>query len=85
MHVEAAKVLKKSRVRQLGVEGDSMSLSLQASLARSAAKDHRSSTTSGLVERLRMIKDKHEIERTRAACYQAKRAFEVVRAASPLT
>ena len=79
MHVETAKVLKKSRVRQLGIEGDSMSLSLQASLAKEAPKISFV-TTSGLVERLRMIKDKFEIERTRVACYQAKRAFEVVRA-----
>jgi Xaa-Pro aminopeptidase len=32
------------------------------------------------VEQLRMIKDREEIQRTRVACDQARRAFEVVRA-----
>jgi Xaa-Pro aminopeptidase len=36
--------------------------------------------TSGWVEELRIIKDKEEIDRTRRACEQARRAFEVVRA-----
>jgi Xaa-Pro aminopeptidase len=36
--------------------------------------------TSGWVEELRIIKDKEEIDRTRRACDQARRAFEVVRA-----
>ena len=36
--------------------------------------------TENLVERLRIIKDKSEIEATRVACQQARRAYDVVRA-----
>ena len=36
--------------------------------------------TENLVEQLRILKDKSEIDATRVACAQAKRAFDVVRA-----
>ena len=36
-------------------------------------------TTSGLVEKLRLIKDKYEIERLRKAVWQAEKAFAVLR------
>ena len=36
--------------------------------------------TENLVERLRIVKDKSEIDATRVACQQARRAYEVVRA-----
>ena len=36
--------------------------------------------TENLVERLRIVKDKDEIDATRVACQQARRAFDVVRA-----
>ena len=39
-----------------------------------------SSSTENLVERLRIVKDKDEIDATRVACQQARRAFDVVRA-----
>src|SRR5207244_2154398 len=36
--------------------------------------------TENLVERLRIAKDKSEIDATRVACQQARRAYDVVRA-----
>jgi Xaa-Pro aminopeptidase len=40
----------------------------------------KSVVTENLVERLRIVKDKEEIDATRVACQQARRAFDVVRA-----
>ena len=63
----------------MGYEADSVTVSLCNDLA--AGVDSCTLVgVSGLVEGLRTIKDRHEIERTRVACDLARRAFEVVRA-----
>ncbi|MBX3434749.1 MAG: aminopeptidase P family protein [Pirellulales bacterium] len=71
--------VEKARARRLGIEGDSMSVSLRDAVADALPKATLV-PTSGWVEELRAIKDKDEIDRTRKACEQARRAFEVVRA-----
>ena len=73
------KTVEKVRARRLEIEGDSMSVSLRDSVAEALPKATLV-PTSGWVEELRAIKDKDEIDRTRKACEQARRAFEVVRA-----
>ncbi|TWT87608.1 putative peptidase [Pseudobythopirellula maris] len=67
------------KIERLGVEADSMTLGLRNALADKLTGVDLA-PTSGLVEGLRLIKDRDEIDSTRAACMQAKRAFEVVRA-----
>ncbi len=67
------------RSTQLGIEGDSATVSFERSLAKALPKAEIV-VTEHLVERLRIVKDKSEIEATRIACLQARRAYEVVRA-----
>lgn len=74
-----AKALEKSKIAKLGIEGDSITVGVRDALAEALPKAELVST-SGWVEELRIIKDKDEIDRTRRACEQARRAFEVVRA-----
>ncbi len=74
-----AAVLKKAKFKKLSVEANSMTLGLHAGLAK-AAPDCELVPSQGWVEGLRMIKDRDEIARTRVACEQARRAFEVVTA-----
>jgi Xaa-Pro aminopeptidase len=74
-----AGVLKKGKYKKLSVESASMTLGLHAGLSK-AAPDCELVPSQGWVEELRMIKDKDEVTRTRTACDQARRAFEVVRA-----
>jgi len=74
-----ARLLAKMKVGQLAVESDSMTLSLHTALQQAAGR-LTLVPTQGWVEQLRMIKDRTEIDRTRTACDQARRAFEVVRA-----
>ncbi len=74
-----SKVLGAAKVSRLGIEGDSMTVGLHAQLASKLPKVELA-TTSGLVEELREIKDKHEIDEIRLAARQAERAFEVLRA-----
>jgi Xaa-Pro aminopeptidase len=73
------KVIDVAKLERLGLEADSATMSLERSIAKVLPKV-RLEPTSKLVERLRVIKDKNEIEATRLACLQARRAFEVVRA-----
>jgi Xaa-Pro aminopeptidase len=73
------KALDKGKTRRLGVEADSMAIGQRDALAAAAPKVELA-PTSGWVEELRMVKDHDEIERTRKACDQARRAFDVVRA-----
>lgn len=73
------KLLKGITPKRLGVEGDSMTLSLRESFA-AALDDWEFVTTSGLIERLRMIKDKSEVELMRKAGVIAARAFECLKA-----
>jgi Xaa-Pro aminopeptidase len=72
-------VVKSAKIERLGIEGASATVSLQQSVAKSLP-NVALVVTENLVERLRMVKDKDEIEATRVACQQARRAFDVVRA-----
>lgn len=75
--------VKKARVETLGVESSSMTLAGHQTLTKQFKEDKTKAQVKpvgGLVEQLRLIKDKSEIEATRVAAMQARRAFEVVRA-----
>ena len=74
-----ATVVAKTKVKKLAVEANSMTLGLHAGLGK-AAPNCELIPSQGWVEQLRLIKDRDEIARTRIACDQARRAFEVVRA-----
>jgi Xaa-Pro aminopeptidase len=73
------KVIKNAKIQRLGLEGNSATLSLQQSLTKELPKCEIVATES-LVERLRIVKDTKEIDATRVACLQARRAYDVVRA-----
>jgi Xaa-Pro aminopeptidase len=73
------KVIEAAKIDRLGIEGNSATVSLQQSLAKALPKV-QIVVTENLVERLRIVKDKSEIEATRLACVQARRAYDVVRA-----
>jgi Xaa-Pro aminopeptidase len=72
-------VIEKAGVKRLGIEADSATVSLERTLAKDLG-GREIVPTDSLVERLRIVKDKDEIEATRRACRQAERAYEVVRA-----
>jgi Xaa-Pro aminopeptidase len=74
-----ASTVQKAKLGKLGVEADSMTLALRDGLAKAMPKVELT-PASGWVERLRMTKDRDEIERTRRACELARRTFDVVRA-----
>jgi Xaa-Pro aminopeptidase len=74
-----ARVLSAAHVGRLGIEGDSMTVSLRDRLVNKLSKIEITAT-SGLVEKLREIKDKSEIARLRQAVLQAEEAFDVLRA-----
>ena len=74
-----ARAINRAKIERLGIEGNSATVSFQQSLAKALPK-LRIVVTESLVERLRIIKDKGEIDATRVACQQARRAYEVVRA-----
>jgi Xaa-Pro aminopeptidase len=71
-------VIARARLPRVGLEGNSATLSLERGLAK-ALPNVKFELAEDLVERLRIVKDKHEIEATRVACVQARRAFDVVR------
>ena len=75
----AAKTVNAAKVRRLALEADSVSWSL---LNKIRDKVNRVETipTSGLVETLREIKDKLEIQDIRASITSAEKAFGVLRA-----
>lgn len=73
------KLLKGIMSKRLAVEGDSMTLTLRGSFA-DVLDDWKLVPTSGLVERLRMVKDKSEIELMRRAGVFAARAFQCLQA-----
>ncbi len=75
----AAKAIAKAKAARVAIEADSMTLTQRDALAAAAPKVALS-PVSGWVEDLRVIKDKHEIERTRRACDIGRKVFEVVRA-----
>lgn len=72
-------VIGKAKIKRLGIEGNSATVTLQRTLAK-ALPNVELIVTDAMVEQLRVTKDKDEIEATRLACLQARRAFEVVRA-----
>ena len=72
-------VIERAGIKRLGIEAESATVSLERSLAKALPKIELVPTDS-LVERLRIVKDKDEIDETRRACRQAERAYEVVRA-----
>ena len=74
-----AEVLKKAKLNKLSVEASSMTLGLHAGLEK-ASPDCELVPSTGWIEELRMIKDRDEVARTKVACEQARRAFEVVTA-----
>jgi len=75
----AAKAIRRAKIGRLGIEGDSMSVSLRDQIAEKLPK-LEILPTSGLVEQLRQIKDKGEIARIRKAVWQAEKAFAVLKA-----
>jgi len=74
-----ATVLRRSRLGRVGIEGDSMSVGLRETILGQLPKVELV-TTSGLVETLRAVKDRQEVEEIRRAIWCAERAFGVVRA-----
>jgi Xaa-Pro aminopeptidase len=73
------KVVKREKVERLAIEGASATVSFQQSLAKEL-RAAKIVVTENLVERLRVVKDKQEVDATRLACQQARRTFDVVRA-----
>jgi Xaa-Pro aminopeptidase len=67
-----------AKVKRLGIEAHSATVGLERSLAEALPKTELL-PTDGLVEQLRIVKDRDEVKQTRLACRQAERAFEVVR------
>lgn len=66
------------RAKRIGVEGDSMTVSLAGHLSEALDKVSLV-TTSGVVEEFREIKDREEIDAIRQAVRYAERAFAMVR------
>src|SRR5512146_108110 len=63
----AAAAVRHSGARHVGIEADHMPVALRASVAGLLPKGIRLRDTSGFVERFRMIKERDEVERIRAA------------------
>ena len=74
-----AKELKAFGVELLGVEAASMTLELHQGLLKES-KSLQIEPTESLVETLRQVKDRVEIEEIRTACEYAKRAFQIIKA-----
>lgn len=72
-------LLKQARPSKLAVEGQSMCVAEYEALQAKLPKVQLQSTL-GMVERLRMIKDKGEVAEIRQAVRLAERAFGVIRA-----
>ncbi|MEA1952157.1 MAG: Xaa-Pro peptidase family protein [Planctomycetota bacterium] len=79
MFEAVAEIVGKMKATKLGVESQSMTVSLYNRLDKDLAKVALVSTA-GLVEKLREIKDKREIEATRRAIEITERGFAVLRA-----
>jgi Xaa-Pro aminopeptidase len=72
------RVVHSAKIGRLGIEGDSMTVGLRDQIAKKLPKVEIAAT-SGLVERLRIVKDKDEIALLRKAVWQAEKAFAVLR------
>ena len=79
MFESVAKIVKKAKITRLGIEAQSMTVSLYNRLHKDLVKAALV-PTSGLVEKLREIKDKREIEALRRAIEITERGFAVLRA-----
>src|SRR5262249_33850074 len=64
--------------KRLGIEADSATVGLERSLAEALPKTELL-PTDGLVEQLRIVKDRDEVKQTRLACRQAELAFGAIR------
>jgi Xaa-Pro aminopeptidase len=74
------RALRSSGTSRLGVEADSMTIGLEDKISDKLPEMAIVPTT-GLVEKLRLIKDKEEIDQLRKAIRQAEKAFAVIRSA----
>ena len=74
-----AKVLRSAHLHRLAIEGDSMSVSLRDQIAKELPRLELVVTT-GIVERLRRVKDSQEIAEIRQAVWYAEKGFAVLRA-----
>jgi Xaa-Pro aminopeptidase len=72
------RVARAGKVERLGIEGDSMTVGLRDRLVEKMPKVDVVAT-SGLVEQLRLFKDKEEVGRIRQAARQAEKGFTVLR------
>lgn len=77
--VSTAEVLKAATGKNVGFEADQMSFAAFEGLS-SVAENVAFVSTSGLVEQLRMVKDRWELTQIREAVHFAERGFEVVKA-----
>ena len=73
------RTVKRAKAVRLGIEGQSMTVSLRDQIAEKLPKI-QIVPTRDLVEHLRIIKDKQEVEAIRQAIWYAQRAFGVLRA-----
>jgi Xaa-Pro aminopeptidase len=72
-------LIQRAKVERLGIEAGSATVGMERALAKTLPNVELAATD-GLVERLRTTKDKGEVQATRVACQQARRAFEMVQA-----
>ncbi len=79
MTVATSKLVKRQKLSHVGVEADSLSMASFQKLQECLPKVEFRGTT-GLVESLRIIKDRDEIAATRRAVSLAERAFAALRA-----
>ncbi len=73
-----AKIVQTAKLGRLAIEAGSMTVD-QLDKFGAALPTVEWIRAAGLVEALRMIKDRDEVDRIRAACWQARRGFEVIR------
>jgi Xaa-Pro aminopeptidase len=73
------RVLRSAEIGRLAIEADSMTVGLEDKIS-DKLPSMAIVPTSGLVEKLRLIKDREEVELTRRAVWQAEKAFGVIRA-----
>ncbi len=72
------KLAKQANLSRLGIEANSMTVALRESLAHQLSRLELV-PTNGLVEELRLSKDKHEVAQIRRSAEYAQQAFETVR------
>ncbi len=73
------RVAKSAKVKSMGYESDSMTVGLKEQIESKLSNVQLSGTT-GVVEELRLIKDREEIALLREAVRYAEKGFEVLRA-----